>query len=246
MNEAKGQLPSIPENCFIACPIRMALLQQPLGMLYPEETMLQIHRNGFVGWGFQRPGHFHDPGFIHCEPIPIICWPENMPNSYPFSLLEPSSKPHTFEAKVAPTCSSCSMWLGSNEVLATSPVSLGPTNAAPLHSSQVPPDWSSQKLPQKIHQRQFRCRYPGCDSQFRRRKALERHLICHSDEKPYVCWVPECHRSFRRSDNLKAHYPTHAKMGGRNRYVATLDNTSPAYSPEFRGQLTLEGWSALE
>jgi hypothetical protein len=208
--------------------------------------MRQIHRDGLVGCGFPRPGHFTDPGFIHGEPIPVICWLEKMPSSYPFSLLESSSKPHTFGAKVAPTCNSCSMWPDSNEVLVTNPISPGPTNAAPLPSSQVPLSWSFQKLPHRIPQRQFRCTYPDCDRQFRRRTALERHLICHSDERPYVCWVPECHRSFKRSDNLKAHYPTHAKMGGRNRYVATLDNTSPAYSPEFRGRLTLEGWPALE
>jgi hypothetical protein len=67
-----------------------------------------------------------------------------------------------------------------------------------------------------------------------------------SDERPYTCWVPECHRTFKRADNLKAHYTTHAKVGGRNRYVATLDNMSSVYSPEFRGQLTLEGWPTHE
>jgi hypothetical protein len=34
-------------------------------------------------------------------------------------------------------------------------------------------------------------------------------------------------RAFSRSDNLNAHYTkTHSKRGGRNRYVATLDETS--------------------
>jgi hypothetical protein len=146
---------------------------------------------------------------------------------------------------MAPTCNPRSMRLDSNEVLAMSPVSLGPTNAASLSSSPVPSDGSFRKLPHKILQRQFKCTYLGCDRQFRRRTAFERHLTCHSDERPYVCWVPECHRSFKRSDNLEAHYQTHAKMGGRNRYVATLDNTSPAYDPEFRGRLTLEGWPAF-
>jgi hypothetical protein len=141
----------------------------------------QIHRNSLFSCGFQRPVHFSDPGFSHCEPIPVIYWLENMPNSYPFSLLEPCSKPHAFEAKVAPTSNSCPVWLGSDEVLAASRVSLEPTNTAPLPSSQVPPDWSFQKLPHKIPQRQFKCTYPGCDSQFRRRKAVERHMICHSD-----------------------------------------------------------------
>ena len=44
-----------------------------------------------------------------------------------------------------------------------------------------------------------------------------------------------------RRDNVKAHYATHGKQGGRNRYVATLDRTSPAYDPCFRGQLTADG-----
>jgi hypothetical protein len=135
----------------------MAFPQQSLGVLSPEEAMRQIHRNGVAGCGFQRPGHFSDPGFIHCEPIPVTYWLENMPRSYLFSPSEPSSKPHTSEAKVAPTCNSCSMRLDSNEVPATSPVSMGPTNAAPLPSSQVPPVWSFQKLPHTIPQRQFRC-----------------------------------------------------------------------------------------
>ncbi|KAJ6000920.1 hypothetical protein N7481_001329 [Penicillium waksmanii] len=245
MKEPYDQWPPIPENCFITRPIRTAFPEQSLGVLSPEETVRQIHRNGVVGCGFQRPGHFSDPSFIHCEPIPVICWLENMPNSNPFTPLESSSKPHALEAKVAPTCNSCFMRLDSNEALATSPVSQEPANAAPLSFSQVPPDWSFRKLPHKIPQRQFKCTYPGCDRQFRRRAAFQRHLTCHSDERPYVCWVPECHRSFKRSDNLEAHYQTHAKMGGRNRYVATLDNTSPAYDPKFRGRLTLEGWPAF-
>lgn len=35
-------------------------------------------------------------------------------------------------------------------------------------------------------------------------------------------------------------------MGGRNRYVATLDNISSVYSLGLRGQLILEGWPTYE
>lgn len=88
----------------------------------------------------------------------------------------------------------------------------------------------------------FRCKEPGCQGQFRRQKHLQRHMKSHSKEKPHVCWVPGCHRPFARSDNLNAHYTkTHSKKGGRNRYVATLDEASEYYDPNFRGQLTLEG-----
>ncbi|KAL4735657.1 regulatory protein brlA [Aspergillus similis] len=99
-----------------------------------------------------------------------------------------------------------------------------------------------ENLPQVIKQVQFKCKEPGCNGRFKRQEHLKRHMKSHSKEKPHVCWVPGCHRAFSRSDNLNAHYTkTHSKRGGRNRYVATLDENSPDYDPEFRGQLTPDG-----
>ncbi|KAL1985810.1 hypothetical protein VTN96DRAFT_7302 [Rasamsonia emersonii] len=99
-----------------------------------------------------------------------------------------------------------------------------------------------ENLPSIIKQVQFRCKEPGCKGRFKRQEHLKRHMKSHSKEKPHVCWVPGCHRAFSRSDNLNAHYTkTHSKRGGRNRYVATLDETSPDYDPDFRGQLTPDG-----
>ena len=99
-----------------------------------------------------------------------------------------------------------------------------------------------EKLPPVIKQVQFKCSEPGCKGRFKRQEHLKRHMKSHSKDKPYVCWVPGCHRAFSRSDNLNAHYSkTHSKRGGRNRYVATLDETSGDYDPEFRGQLTPDG-----
>ncbi|PCG96785.1 Zinc finger, C2H2 [Penicillium occitanis (nom. inval.)] len=99
-----------------------------------------------------------------------------------------------------------------------------------------------ENLPSIIKQVQFRCKEPGCKGRFKRQEHLKRHMKSHSKEKPHVCWVPGCNRAFSRSDNLNAHYTkTHSKRGGRNRYVATLDETSPDYDPEFRGQLTPDG-----
>jgi hypothetical protein len=99
--------------------------------------MRQIYRNNLFGYAFQRPGHVPNHSFIHCEPIPVIYGLEHMPHSYPFGPSQPFSKPNACEAKVAPTCNLRSMRLDSNEVLAMSPVSLGPTNAASLSSPQV-------------------------------------------------------------------------------------------------------------
>ena len=101
---------------------------------------------------------------------------------------------------------------------------------------------SLENLPPIIKQVQFKCKEPGCKGRFKRQEHLKRHMKSHSKEKPHVCWVPGCHRAFSRSDNLNAHYTkTHSKRGGRNRYVATLDETSQDYDPDFRGQLTADG-----
>ncbi|KAJ5648881.1 uncharacterized protein N7484_002604 [Penicillium longicatenatum] len=101
---------------------------------------------------------------------------------------------------------------------------------------------SLENLPPIIKQVQFKCKEPGCKGRFKRQEHLKRHMKSHSKEKPHVCWVPGCHRAFSRSDNLNAHYTkTHSKRGGRNRYVATLDDTSADFNPEFRGQLTPDG-----
>lgn len=93
-----------------------------------------------------------------------------------------------------------------------------------------------------MHKRKFKCKIIGCRMGFKRQDHLERHIRSHSKEKPHVCWVPGCHRAFSRRDNLKAHCTkTHTRRGGRNRYVATLDKTSPDYDPGFRGQLSFDG-----
>jgi hypothetical protein len=101
-------------------------------------------------------------------------------------------------------------------------------------------------IPRPFPRRQFKCTVARCSSRFRYLKGLQRHLSSHLSERSYVCWVPECQRRFTRSDNLKAHYATHGRPGGRNRYVATLDRTSSAYDPCFRGRLTSDGWPVRE
>ncbi|CAG8372517.1 unnamed protein product [Penicillium salamii] len=93
-----------------------------------------------------------------------------------------------------------------------------------------------------MHKRKFNCTIIGCGRGFEHQDHLKRHIKSHSKEKPHVCWVPGCHRAFARRDNLKAHCTkTHTRRGGRNRYVATLDETSPDYDPGFRGQLSFDG-----
>ncbi|CAG8947835.1 unnamed protein product [Penicillium salamii] len=93
-----------------------------------------------------------------------------------------------------------------------------------------------------MQKRNFSCTIIGCGKGFKRQDHLERHVQGHSKEKPHICWVPGCHRAFARRENLKAHCTkTHTRRGGRNRYVATLDETNPDYDPGFRGQLSFDG-----
>ena len=91
------------------------------------------------------------------------------------------------------------------------------------------------------HSASFKCKERGCERRFKRQEHLNRHMKSHTKERPHVCWVPGCQLAFTRKDNLKEHCKRHSKRGGRNRYVATLDTTSPDYDPEFRGQLTSDG-----
>jgi len=110
------------------------------------------------------------------------------------------------------------------------------------HGTQGSSNLGLGHLQTSIPRRKFKCSLSGCGSHFNRRKSLTRHLANHSGDRRYVCWVPGCRRNFSRRDNLNAHYKTHGNRGGRNRYVATLDKTSPVYNPDFCGQLTPEGW----
>ncbi|KAK2749973.1 hypothetical protein FQN55_002691 [Onygenales sp. PD_40] len=88
----------------------------------------------------------------------------------------------------------------------------------------------------------YRCEEPMCDKKFGRSQHLLRHMASHTGEKPHVCWVPDCGRKFSRSDNLRVHCATtHGKKMGSNTYVATLDDTSKYYDPEYRGELTADG-----
>lgn len=51
---------------------------------------------------------------------------------------------------------------------------------------------------------------PHCSSTFKRSGHLTRHLVTHSQTKPYNCTHPSCDKSFTRSDNLRRHLLSHA------------------------------------
>lgn len=120
---------------------------------------------------------------------------------------------------------------------------LGWTDESPGETTPLQqPAHSLASVAKKIPPHPFKCDAPGCGGRFWRHEHLKRHLKNHTNEKPFVCWVPDCNKSFSRNDNLRAHYvTTHGRKGGRNRYVATLDEKSSDYDPEYRGDLTPDG-----
>ncbi|CAI7672660.1 unnamed protein product [Penicillium pancosmium] len=121
-------------------------------------------------------------------------------------------------------------------------VKAGRVRAGRVRAGRVRAARDLTDLPPVIKTRQFKCREVGCTGIFSNQESLKRHMKSHSKEKPHICWVPGCNRGFSRSDNLNAHLSkTHSKRAGRNRYVATLDDTSEEYDPDFRGQLTPDG-----
>ncbi|KAG5288938.1 C2H2 zinc finger domain-containing protein [Histoplasma capsulatum G186AR] len=120
---------------------------------------------------------------------------------------------------------------------------LGWTDESPGETTPLQqPAHSLASVAKKIPPHPFKCDVPGCGGRFWRHEHLKRHLKNHTNEKPFVCWVPDCNKSFSRNDNLRVHYvSTHGRKGGRNRYVATLDEKSSDYDPEYRGDLTPDG-----
>lgn len=51
----------------------------------------------------------------------------------------------------------------------------------------------------------FRCEWPRCGAEFRRKDHLTRHLRSHYDTRPYVCPREDCKQAFRTSWHLKRH-----------------------------------------
>jgi len=248
LQDTKYEWHSISDAYHFARPTNRAPLDLYHGQ--PSIPQGQGDRNGRIQ---QRPGHLAEPALDHCELIPVICWLGYVQSPGPpsgFNSLPCARGPETKAAPIHECCSTLPIGFSQPSAQISDPEAaalpssdpLGPTHIAPPETLQANLGRAAQKSPNQIPQRQFKCTHPGCNRQFRRRAALERHLTCHSDERPYVCWVPECHRAFKRFDNHLAHYPTHGKLDGRNRYVATLDKACYMFDPEFRGTLTPQGW----
>lgn len=136
----------------------------------------------------------------------------------------------------------------------------GPMTPCRSSSKKLPRRQESYKVtksksfsyaPAYIESNKFKCEYEDCKDKQGKRKAfkrsehLKRHMnTCHSGKREHVCWVDGCKKPFSRSDNLSTHLKqTHGRKsnGQRNRYVATLDDASPYYDPDYKGPLDNEG-----
>ena len=98
-----------------------------------------------------------------------------------------------------------------------------------------------------IAENEHACSHSGCAKRFKRQEHRKRHeTTVHEKAKVFKCWVPGCKTAaFTRTDNLKSHQKnTHGtrKATQRNRYVATLDEKSDYYDPNWIGALSEAGF----
>ncbi|KAH7721044.1 hypothetical protein AAVH_11511 [Aphelenchoides avenae] len=75
--------------------------------------------------------------------------------------------------------------------------------------------------------RAFRCHH--CEKAFTRKHNLERHVRCHTGEKPFVCSV--CQKAFRQNPELVAHRRVHT---GEKPYKCSECNKSFARQQKLR------------
>jgi len=57
--------------------------------------------------------------------------------------------------------------------------------------------------------RLFQCPVAGCEKIFGNKQEKDRHMIKHTDEKPYICTFPNCDKRYQRPGALKLHLQTH-------------------------------------
>ncbi len=55
----------------------------------------------------------------------------------------------------------------------------------------------------------FKCLASGCNKLFRFKSDMERHVVIHTNSRPYACAHPGCGKTFKRPDALKSHMHTH-------------------------------------
>jgi hypothetical protein len=55
----------------------------------------------------------------------------------------------------------------------------------------------------------FYCTQPGCKKSFRYRSEILRHMVTHTNKRPYVCTYKNCMKGFKRSDALATHMRIH-------------------------------------
>ena len=128
-------------------------------------------------------------------------------------------------------------------------------------ASRPPLSKSGIDCPVIIPENVFPCKYKDCiDKQTKKQKKFKRQEHKKRHEKTvheksmhsqHACWVPECKTPpFSRTDNLKSHLKkTHGRLTAgnrRNRYVATQDEQSEFYNPDWIGPLDKHGYPIFD
>ena len=80
--------------------------------------------------------------------------------------------------------------------------------AVPIHASYAPKARGRPVVYQV--DRPFLCPVPGCNSRFRLRKHIGRHLVVHTPDKPWACTFEGCDKRFKRPAEARLHLRTHS------------------------------------
>ncbi|XP_055928401.1 transcriptional repressor CTCF-like isoform X2 [Argiope bruennichi] len=59
-----------------------------------------------------------------------------------------------------------------------------------------------------IYDETYDCPEPHCSYSTPSRRQIQKHVLVHSDKRPYTCFV--CNYTFKRSDSLRQHLLTHS------------------------------------
>lgn len=65
------------------------------------------------------------------------------------------------------------------------------------------------KTEQKQREKEYSCKYLGCDKAYFKQSHLKAHIRVHTGEKPFSCPHPNCDKVFARSDELSRHKRKH-------------------------------------
>jgi len=90
--------------------------------------------------------------------------------------------------------------------------------------------FSLKRHMKKHAENSYTCPFPGCNKKFPENpfpSILQRHMRCHTGEKPFNCRFPNCKKAFADATGVKRHEMTHT---GEKPFPCTIENCNRRFS----------------